>query len=116
MISEWTPKTDYFIKLPVARLQEVLDDVLVSIMGYDPEITYTFEDVCRSIKYLPNDEIAVGIQLRNAGYIKESAVLDYIDEESFQLAKYMYEVEEFLTKEEYLALEILPIEGLPDEV
>ena len=104
MVSEWTPKTDYFIKLPVVRLQEVIDEQLSSIMGYDPNLTLTFKDVCRSIKYLPNDEIAVGVQLCNAGYINEGAVQDYIDEESFQLAKYMYEVESFLTREEYMAL------------
>ena len=101
MIRTWTPKTDYYIELPISKLQEILDAQLVNIMKYDETIEWTYEDACYGLKYLENGNVACNIQLRNSGHVAANAVLTWIDEEDFQLALYMYGVIEFLIREEY---------------
>ena len=111
MAGTWTPKTNYFIKLPKVRLMEVLDEIIVSIIGYDPTKVWTLSDVCRGIKYLSKNEIAINIQICNSAWIdvklqdgsriNARGVMNYINQEDFDLAKYYFQVDEFLTQSEY---------------
>jgi hypothetical protein len=113
MISIWKPKTYYFIKLPVEKLLERLDVMLVDIMGYDPETEWVLEDVARGVKYLANNEMAIGIQINSATSTRDTKRLGintrgvdkYITSQFFDLAKYMLQVDKFLTEDEYLKLE-----------
>jgi hypothetical protein len=117
----WTPNTNYFIELPKDTLKEILDVMLVDIMGYNPtteledgtivkdnETEWTFEQVCHNLKYLENGNIACNIQLRNANEIDNDNVLTHIDSEYFDLAVYYYQTDTFLTEEQYRAL--VPLE------
>jgi len=104
MTGIWTNNTRYFIKLPQGALLERLGVMLVEIMGYDSETEWELKDVARCIKYLENNEVAIDIQISNSAYINEGAVLSTIDSEMFDLAKYYFQVNEFLTIEEYREL------------
>ena len=106
----WKPNTNYYIELSKDRLKEVIDTMLVKIMGYDAEQEWKLEDVCHNLKYLANGNIACNIQLRNSNYMKSNNVLDYIDSEYFDLAKYYYQTDTFLTEKEYRDLK--PLETL----
>jgi len=103
----WKPKTNYFIELPKDTLKEILDVMLVDIMGYDNEQEWRFEQVCHNLKYLENGNIACNIQLRNAAYVDSNNVLDCIDAEYYDLAKYYYQTDTFLTEQEYRELKPL---------
>jgi len=108
---EYTPNTNYYIKLPVIKLQEILDDMLVDIIGYNPEREWKLEDVCRSLKYLADDEVAINIQISNPQWtehklkdgsvINARGVIGYIDEQDFALAEYYFQTDIFLTQSEY---------------
>ena len=113
MISVYKKKTSYYIELSKSRLQEVLDDNLVQMMGYPhKEGGYTFEEACFQLKYLANGNVAVGIQLVNVEHFNNKCVVDYITKEGFNLAKQMYKVTKFLTQKEYNNLEQLQDEDL----
>ena len=100
----WKEKTSYFVKLPKVVLQQILDDNLVQLLGYpEKEEGYTFEDATFQLKYLTNDEIICGIQLRNAAHLKEKCVKDYITEDDFGRAKSVYGQNSFYTIDEYKA-------------
>lgn len=111
MESIWKPNTNYYIKLNVIQLQEILDDTIVNIVGYDPSKKWLLGDVCRGINHLENDEVAINIQvcnpqwtnveLKNGSVINALGVLDYINTQDFDLAKYYFKVDKFLTQNEY---------------
>lgn len=88
---------------------ERLDDMLVNIMGYDPEREWVLEDVARCIKYLPNNEVAIDVQISNNIGIDTQRVEDYITTEDFDLVLYMFQVTELMSEEEYKALKIIVI-------
>lgn len=104
MTGEWKEKTHYFTVIEETQLQEVLDEMLVDIVGYDKEDVWILEDVCRHLKYLENSNVAINIQISNPAYVHEGAVLDFVNQEDFDLAKYYFQTNEFLTQEEYNAL------------
>lgn len=109
MESIWKPKTRYFIKLPIEKMKERLDAILVEIMGYDPDKEWILEDVARCVKYLPNNEVAIDIQIRHKSLIESEGVMDWIDSEDFDLAKYMFQVDGFMSKEDYKSLNSINI-------
>lgn len=100
MIGTWTPNTNYFTIIELDDLQEILDEMLVAIVRYDPKIEWRLGDVCRNVKYLADNKVAINIQISNPAYTNEEAVLDYINEQDFDLAKYYLQKEKFLTQEE----------------
>jgi len=104
MENTWKPKTTYFIKLHKIKLLEILDEIIVSAFDYNPDIEWKLEDVARGIKYLANDEVAINVQISNSSHTKEQWVAGWIDTEDFDLAKYYFQVSEFLSEEEYNAL------------
>ena len=111
MTDTWKEKTNYYLEHTKDKLQEILNEQLVQIMGYDADLTWTFEDACFGLKYLANGNVACNIQLSNSAHVKEKCVLSWIDEQSFDLAKYMYQVDEFKTKEEYTLYKPVIIDG-----
>jgi len=104
MTGTWTPKSKYYTIIDVDQLQEILDSILVQIVGYDTDIEWKLEDVCRSHKYLEDNKVAISVQISNPSYTNERVVLDFMTEQDFDLAKYYFQVDEFLTLEEYREL------------
>lgn len=101
MTGIWKPNSKYYTIIDVDQLQEVLESILVQIVGYDSNREWKLEDVCRSHKYLADNKVAISIQVSNPAYTNEGVVLDLMTSEDFDLAKYYFQKEEFLTLEEY---------------
>ena len=116
--NKWTPKTNYYVELNQGQLKQVLGEVLEDIMKYNPRKDgqeWILEYCMRGVKYLAGNKVAISIQITNAAYVEYEMtdgkyenimdVITWIDEEDFELAKYMFNVEEFLSEEEYKELE-----------
>ena len=100
MTDTWEPKTYYYIKLNQVQLKQVLGEVLEGVMEYKPrkdEQAWILEHVSRHVKYLAGNKVAMSIQITNSAYAdykmpdetyrNVEGVLDYINEEDFELAK-----------------------------
>lgn len=114
MESIWKPKTKYYIKLNLGQLKQVLGEMLEGIVKYKPRkdgLPWTLEKAMRHAKYITGNKVIISIQITNTGYVEYTItngeiinteyVLDFIDSEDFDLAKYFFEVDEFMTKAEY---------------
>jgi len=108
MTDIWTQKSKYYTIIGVDKLQEILDSILVQIVGYDPDIEWKLKDVCRNHKYIEGNKVAISIQISNPAYTNERCVMDFMTSQDFDLAKYYFQVDEFLTLKEYM--ELIPIE------
>lgn len=114
MISEWKPQSNYYIILPKEALNEVIDEQLVDIVGYKKDKVWTLgatNGVCMHTKFIENDKVAINIQTCNPNFtdveLKDGTTINafstqsWIDSEDFDLAKYYFQTNEFLTQEEY---------------
>lgn len=118
MESTWKANTNYYTIIDIEQLEEELGEELISIMKYktrnDGE-SWKLKHVVKSPKFLEGNKVAISIQITNATYAdykmsdgtyqNVQAVRNHIDIEDFDLAKYMFEKEEFLNQEEYDELE-----------
>jgi len=109
MIGEWTPNTKYYLKMPTLALQTILPEMVKEKFGYDLEQDWKLEDVCRNVKYLENDEVAISNQIVLPHNLGTECVDKHITEEAFEESKLYFGVEEFLTLEEYRELKQIEI-------
>lgn len=110
MTGIWTKNTKYYLKMPTLALQTILPEMVKEKYGYDLEQDWKLEDVCRNVKYLENDEVAISNQIVLPALLGTECVKDYITEEAFEESKQYFGVEEFMTLEEYK--ELIPLEIL----
>lgn len=114
MVSTWHENTNYYVKLNQGQLKQVLGKVFEGVMIYKPrkdKMSWLLKNCMRSVKYLTGNKVAISIQLTNAlyvdykmqdgSYLNTQNVVNYIDEEDFQLAMHMFGVYEFMTQLEY---------------
>ena len=105
MTDTYTSRTEFYVELPETWLKEPISEATTLAYIYDTSIQLN-EQAARCLRYLKNGNIAINIFMSAAIYVKESDTVSWINEVQFEEAKTQYGVTEFLTEEEFLALEL----------